>query len=86
VGVALFFVTEKVESPPPTPARMGMVLCWVLVYSGGHERCRWCGLGASVAGGLVSGRRSQSGRCFGGHRLALNLNLGGAALWTNLNL
>ncbi|KGE86760.1 hypothetical protein IX84_20060 [Phaeodactylibacter xiamenensis] len=35
VGVALFFVTEKLESPPPTPARMGMVLCCLLVYSGG---------------------------------------------------
>ncbi len=36
--------------------------------------------------GGAAGRRSQSGRAFGGRGLALNLNLGGALLWTNLNL
>ena len=65
VGVALFFVTEKLECPPPTPARMGMVLCCLLVYSGGHERCRLVGLGiralpVGVAGtpGALAVRRS----------------------------
>ncbi len=41
VGVALFFVTEKLESPPPTPARMGMVLCCLLVYSGDTSVADW---------------------------------------------
>jgi hypothetical protein len=43
--MALFLVMEKVEFPPPTPARTVMVLYWVMVYSRGHERCRWCDLG-----------------------------------------
>jgi hypothetical protein len=61
-----FLIMEKVKSPPPTPARMGIVLCWLLVFSGGHQQCRWCGLGfralpvgwswdSSVAGRLVLG-------------------------------
>jgi hypothetical protein len=28
-------LVKKVEFPPPTPARIVMVLCWVMVYSGG---------------------------------------------------
>jgi hypothetical protein len=33
-----------------------MVLCWVMVYGGGHKRCRWCGLGfrAVLVGVAVS--------------------------------
>jgi hypothetical protein len=30
-----FLIIEKIEPPPLTPARMGMVWCWVMVYSGG---------------------------------------------------
>jgi hypothetical protein len=40
-----FLIMEKVEFPPPTPARIRLVLYWILVYSGGYERCRWCSLG-----------------------------------------
>jgi hypothetical protein len=40
-----FLIMEKVGYPPPTPARTGMVLYWVMMYSGGHKQCRWCGLG-----------------------------------------
>jgi hypothetical protein len=69
-------VMEKVEFPPPTPARIRLVLYWILVYSGGHEQCRWCGPGfraLPVAG--AAGRRSQSGRAPGGCWWALNLDL-----------
>jgi hypothetical protein len=58
-------VMEKVEFPPPTPARIRLVLYWILVYSGGHEQCRWCILGVralpvgvAVSPGALAVRRS----------------------------
>jgi hypothetical protein len=42
-----------------------MVLCWVMVYSGGHEQCRSCSLGfravlvgLAVSPGALAVRRS----------------------------
>jgi hypothetical protein len=79
-------LVKKVEIPPPTPARIRMVLFWLLVDSGGHEQChrsipgrRALPVGwswdSSIAGRWVCGRRSQSGRAPGGCWWALNLNL-----------
>ena len=54
---------KKVEFPPPTPARIVMVLCWVMVYSGGPAVALALA-GRARAVPLVRSRRaSGAGRC-----------------------
>jgi hypothetical protein len=60
-----------------------MVLYWVMVYSGGHKQCRWCGLGfravpveLAFSPGALAVQRSLK-RSWSFHRACLSKNAGG---------